>query len=1141
MKAPRVAVFRFPNPRSERICERLGRLVGPGAAAFYRDACCLMDGVEPPLKSTTHLVGHLLREIESALRDVLQPLAGKASKKRDRHKGEVEEVLHALGIKHDEPVGQAWLKVAEEESEYSLHRHAHRSSLAPPRPMNEDFRALWSNMEAILDTVLDRFEGRFIETQKLLDALLVKESPSRQDLDLLREHIPNNLVTFSYLFDRLPSPNWVEPLHNAGFFDYPPSAVWDEEGKGVSFEAWPQSRYLARMASQIPNVVSDIALALAASGCDNPRVHYDLAEAALAMPTQLAAQWAIKETEWVERQDQLYLSTLTLKLGELISHLAKGQEKGLEAALALTKALLEVFPDPRTKKETEELGELHFPEPRARCGAWEYGQVLRKNTPDVVNAAGERAVTLLCDLLDRTIDLSRRGKDETQAADYSYVWRSALDHGQGTDNDLKSMLVSAVRDAAEDLARANPKAVPTLVQELEQRKWAVFRRLALHLLRLFPQAAPELIEDRLTKCADYDDPHFKHEYSLLLQERFSTLRQESQDKILDWIFRGPGRDRAEAWLRFIEKEPTDEGIRRFEDRWRWEKLAPTKDVLPNEWKQRYAELEKQFGEPTDKEYVNFKTHFWSGPTSPKSAEDLRSLTIAEVVDYLNQWKWSGRFEGPSPDGLSRALTAAVVADPERFATEAERFIGVQEPTYLRGLIDGFVQAAKKGSAFPWEPVLKLCRWVVEQPREIPGRRENVYEIDPHWGWTRSEIARLLSAGLEERGNAIPYLLQDLAWRVLEPLTNDPFPSAEDEAKDGGSSMDPATLSINSTRGEAMHGVIRFGLWIRRHIEKEPDGKERAEKGFGEMPELRKVLESHLDPAKDPSPAIRSVYGQWFPWLVYLDSHWAKESVRRIFPRDEGSRGLRETAWESYITFCDPYDQIFELLKEEYSDAVDRIGAGKTEKRFLAHPEERLAQHLMLYYGRGKLSLEETEGLLQYFFTKADDKLRALAAEFVGRSLRDERDLPPKILDRFKALWEWRAKAVGSAADPASHRSELSAFGWWFVSAKLDDIWAMNELLNVLRLVQKAEPDHMVVERLASLVEKMPGECVECLRHLIEGDREGWGVLGWRDHARTVLATVLRTGSQDIKQAGVDIVNRLSARHHFEFRDLLSPE
>jgi hypothetical protein len=66
-----------------------------------------------PFRSTTHLVAHLLREIESALRDVLEPISRwperkKATKSNSNqaHADEVLCVLAALDIPNDDPVAK---------------------------------------------------------------------------------------------------------------------------------------------------------------------------------------------------------------------------------------------------------------------------------------------------------------------------------------------------------------------------------------------------------------------------------------------------------------------------------------------------------------------------------------------------------------------------------------------------------------------------------------------------------------------------------------------------------------------------------------------------------------------------------------------------------------------------------------------------------------------------------------------------------------------------------------------------------------------------------------------------------------------------------------------------------------------------
>src|SRR5262245_34494163 len=92
----RLSAVRFRDPRQARIYRRL-LLVGPGPAAFYRDVCRMMGGTTA-LNATTHIVAHLLREIESAIRDVLLPEGVVLSKGKGNHKAEIEAILHAYGV-----------------------------------------------------------------------------------------------------------------------------------------------------------------------------------------------------------------------------------------------------------------------------------------------------------------------------------------------------------------------------------------------------------------------------------------------------------------------------------------------------------------------------------------------------------------------------------------------------------------------------------------------------------------------------------------------------------------------------------------------------------------------------------------------------------------------------------------------------------------------------------------------------------------------------------------------------------------------------------------------------------------------------------------------------------------------------------
>lgn len=934
---------------------------------------------------------------------------------------------------------------------------------------------------------------------------------------------------YRYFFDRLENPLWIKPLKTKGFFSSPPQAIRDEERGTIGFLPWPASRYLVRMAARAPETVLEVALQI--PDTDNVRVHEDFVDAVLQMPADLAAQLVPKAKKWIELPYQMFLPE---KLGALVGHLAKdGQGK---AALDLARALLIVLPDSRAAEKTGEEETYRLsPEPRARFDTWEYKEIIEKNLPDLVAATGEEALALFCELLDSAIRLSSRHGDSEGPEDYSYIWRPAIeDHEQNHSHSLRDSLITAVRDAAEQITKNDPSQVPALVEKLEQRRRHLFQRMALHLLRVFPDAAPTLVTERLLDQEILDAVWCQNEYRHLLKERFDRFSLEEREQWLSLIEKGPpaNEEASEAGEQLSPGDIEQEALA-----WRRKRLAPVIDRFPSSWLSRHEEWVKDLTSPTDFSPVSISSGSY-GPTSPKSMTDLSSMSIEEIVSFLKTWQPSDGFRDPSREGLGRELAVLVTADPARFAANADKFQGL-DPTYVRALPSGLRDAVKQQQPFSWRPVLELCRWVMEQPREIPGRKSEYSHLEPGWVWTRGAIADLLDAGFESGPAAISFDLRALAWEVLKPITDDPQPTPEDEARHGGANMDPASFSISTTRGKAMHAVVHYARWVRSHIEEESDGKERIKRGLDEMSEVREVLEAHLDPERDPALAVRSVYGQWFPWLDHLDHKWATTHVSNIFPRDESLKDLRDAAWETYIVFCEPYDNVFEVLRDEYSRAIECIGTSSAKRRHLANPDERLAEHLMMLYWRGKLALDEPCGLLTRFYAKASHALCGHAFGIEGRRLHDtEENIPSEILGRLKALWEQRLTTAQDDTSPASHAVELAAFSWWFASAKFDNAWALNQLTEVLKLVGKVDVDHKVVERLAALATEMPMQTVQCLRLMVEGDTEGWRVQAWRGPTRTILDVAIQSTDTQARQAAMDIVHRLGARGYFEFGDLL---
>lgn len=978
-------------------------------------------------------------------------------------------------------------------------------------------------------------ERQFFDLVELLDSLLQGSPSDEQCLSQVIELIGDSELR-KYFFDHLQDPQWIGPLSERGLFTVSPEAEFDHNGH-ATFSPWPQSRYLTRMAIQAPSAVLEIAFKIALT--ENPFIHEDLTDAALAMPASMAATWAKSEVRWIGSQTQIFPHHAR-KLGSLITYIAKGGE--IEAALELARILLAVLPDPTVKEEQAKAEtSLLPPEPRPRFHLWHYEQILKETFPEFVMTVGLPTLDVLCPCLEAAIRLSRRREDDEGPEDYSYIWRPAIeDDAQNSSHGLKDILVLSVRDTAELLAQSGSAKVTDLVEVLEQPRWQwlVFRRIALHLLGQFPHAAPNLVATRLTSHELFDDSRMRHEYARLAEKQFAALTLEQQQLILSWIEKGPNLQRfRNAEEQFAGKPPTHEHTIQYRKIWQRDRLAWFRASLPKNWKRRYETLVDELGEPEHPDFSSY-TASWIGPTSPESAEKLQTMSVADIIKLLRSWEPSNEHMSASAEGLGRELTSVVTQNPGRFASEAKCFQGLRL-TYVRSFLYGLREALKQKAAFEWSPVFDLSRWLVGQPDDIAGNRQQVAAAEGERSSTREAVAELLSAGFTEGVGSIPFSERSTVWEILWPLTRDPNPTAEYETNYGGANLEPATLSINTTRGEAMHTVVRYALWVRRNLEKLPDAKERLVRGFDEMAEVREVLQEHLDVSRDSSLAIRAVYGQWFPWLVLLDPAWAKAHAAQVFPVNPSERLFRAAAWETYLTFCAPYDNVLDVLPEQYTFAVEHLGTIVEGLRRSVDPDERLAEHLMTFYWRGKLRLDDSEGLLAKFLGKASDTLRGHALEFIGRSIHNTKEaIAHEILERLQNLWESRLVAAKTSEGSKTHQAEMAAFGWWFISGKYEGHWAITQLKEALRIGGKTDPDQMVIEHLAELAPTIPSETVQCVEAMMKNEHEGWRISGWRNHAWTILASAIRSPDREAAYIAKRLVNDFGRKGYWEFRELL---
>lgn len=1110
-------IFRFDDPRQARIFERLCRLIGEGPGQFFRDACKVRSA-EPILDARTHLAAHAFREVESALREVLEPFedGGTVPKNADDgHKKSIRKVCRGLQVPETDPLLGEWLSLTGKDNPDAFHSRAHRHDLRLPRPSDGPFAHWFDRIITIFDVVLERAEASYSVVFRALEALLAKPAPDRDDVDWIRRRVPSTPLTHGYFFDRLEQAAWLEPLAEAGLLILVPPLDRNEEEGTIGFPPWPAKPYLLRMAQAGNRELQESVLKVLKTlpETDNTRVHGDVAEIAAALPPDLARELV----PFIDRGlRQPYHLGLPHMVAPLIVYLAGARD--LANATSLTKTLFEVLPDPAPLKENG--GMKYPPSPSTRIPEVLFEHELERVAPALIAADPCETAETFADLLEQAIKYSTPDDGDGKHS-YSQVWWPAIE-GPGPRLDeprdhLSKVLLTAVRACA----AKNPSNIAELVKMLDAHEWMVFRRIALHLLATDDRSPTALADAMVTDLEQLDDPETRAEHVTLLRKRFPHLGKTQQDSILAHLTVEPDRgEQQESLKSWLGREVTDEEVEQDIRRRKVAQLRPLDGVLPKELQANFDAMAAEF---RSEEKPPLLLGGW-GNRSPRSSDELLELNDEDLLIYLKEAKLGHDPSGPSMEGLGDSLADAASRDPERLSHLAERFVGL-DPSIVSGLLRGLEAGAKAKKLVDWGSVLRLCRWVVDQPRAIPGRKTRYSDLDPGWAWTRRQIASLLLQALEDQPGGIEISLRSELWPVIAVLLTDPDPEPERTRED-----DPLTTALNSVRGEAIRAVMAYGLWVRRAA---PDIK-----SFEMMPEVRTALEVHLDPAIEASPAIRAVYGELLALLYHLDIEWLRANLMNIFPDAPAQASLRRGAWDSYVRYRNPLVPMLSELDPEYRKAIKEATREAEADKKPESAARRLAEHIMILAWQGNVPLDDTDGLVATFFREAPLPLRAHAMEFVGRSLMNtEGPIPKEALARVIRLWELRLEFAHTAA-VESVRDELATFGWWFASKKFEEAWALAQLTATVGIAGEVDWEHQVIETLAEWAESSPAACVECLDLIMQRERERWGLELSLAPTRRVLESALRSDDQAARQRARYVVNRLVARGHHGFMDLL---
>lgn len=503
----------------------------------------------------------------------------------------------------------------------------------------------------------------------------------------------------------------------------------------------------------------------------------------------------------------------------------------------------------------------------------------------------------------------------------------------------------------------------------------------------------------------------------------------------------------------------------------------------------------------------------SGFVTENPTEVLKDLSDADLIKKLKTYKdesgWS--FER---DSIAKELGVLVKIDPNRFASLVKD-IATTKNEYLDETIRAVEEVVDDLNEENIVEMLKDLTEVFEADNKVKEQeRHNYYE------WSKSSSVRLIEKLVgrkEDKSERITTKGFDAMTKLLLLLCRSEDPTNKDD-----SNLNPADLSINSNRGKALHALAYLLAWMNRN----KLSKDKYKPIFDE-------LDWHLNPDNDSVPAIRSVYGWRFELLYGTDKDWATKNIDTIFSDDR----LGNVAFDSYVMFNRVHEDALEILGDVFKRQLARLATPPAEDGNSRHDAlENFVQHLALHYWHTDLDLSDGS-IMDMLLKTADKKYIKELANFIGFRLYKgkETEFEDDQLEKLVKLWE---AIVELAKNDSTKIEALEEFGTWFASGKFDPAWSLEQLTYTASKAGDINLDFAALERLETMAGQYPVEAVKALSAMVDGTRDRWSVSSWSKNATEIIQIAYNSGNENAKQAAEVLANKLVAKGHTEYRNIV---
>ena len=592
----------------------------------------------------------------------------------------------------------------------------------------------------------------------------------------------------------------------------------------------------------------------------------------------------------------------------------------------------------------------------------------------------------------------------------SSVWRSAIeDSEQNYDfRAPENRFVEGMRDVLLSWLDTEPAAASNYVRDALSDNLEIIRRIAIHCITERTDLLSAVFEGSVGPQL-FAVGH-RHELYRLLHERFGQFSDATKAAIVDAI------------RHLTEPSTGEDPARRLKRAQReWLLAIAGQGFEPAEHLLAELSTDTSLGQPSDHpDFLSYHESRWGPGPAPVDEDALITLAQAgTIVNFLNQFKQTDAWKGPTVGGLVEVLQSAVAKSPDTFVPLLQSFL-LTKRWYQHALINGLKRAwddPANSLLVDWDAIwprlFDLFSALINDPAFWDEKVEPNVEMNPTRDWIAALIADFLQAGTKNDKRAYKPEHLPQGWTIIQILL------AHAEPSDAPSADDPMFQALNTPKGRALEALFSHALRSCRLSVKANGSTDQA------WAILAPVFDGEMAACRDGNFEFSTLAAAYLANFDYMSHPWLEANVGNIFSANYPRNFECAIGGLAYAT---PTRPLYPLLVQHgvFGRALQRQASD-------GRGRERIVEWLSLAYLWGDEEIDSAE-YAQIFQTGRIEDLESASQFFWG--IRGDK-LTDEQIARILRFWqrsvEW---SIAQSTAPATFLSSLSRLSCYL--ATVDD-------------------------------------------------------------------------------------------------------